>query len=162
MLVRAFLKATQYEIDEAENGALAVNKFTSGQYDVVLMDMYHAGRRWLRGHRRHPQMGTRGGLERTPIVALTAAAMAGDRERSLDAGCDFHVTKPVSKAVLLELLDSLVKGRHEEAQSSTPYDVAAELDDPALFAEVSQLFLTRWTASSSPSMRRLRIPISRN
>jgi HPt (histidine-containing phosphotransfer) domain-containing protein len=44
--------------------------------------------------------------------------------------------------VLLELLDSLVKGRHEEAQSSTPYDVAAELDDPALFAEVSQLFLT--------------------
>jgi HPt (histidine-containing phosphotransfer) domain-containing protein len=39
------------------------------------------------------------------------------------------------------LLDSLVKGRPEEAQSSTPYDVAAELDDPALFAEVSQLFL---------------------
>jgi two-component system sensor histidine kinase/response regulator len=142
MLVRAFLKATQYEIEEAENGALAVNKFTSSKYDVVLMDMFMpvvdgyeataAIRTWEREN----------GVERTPIIALTAAAMAGDRERSLDAGCDFHVTKPVSKAVLLELLDSLVKGRHEEAQSSTPYDVAAELDDPALFAEVSQLFLT--------------------
>jgi CheY-like chemotaxis protein len=79
---------------------------------------------------------------RTPIVALTAAAMAGDRERSLDAGCDLHVTKPVSKAVLLELLDSLVKGRAGEAPVSRPYDVAAELDDPELFAEVAQLFLS--------------------
>jgi CheY-like chemotaxis protein/HPt (histidine-containing phosphotransfer) domain-containing protein len=141
MLVKAFLKATNYEIDEAENGALAVNKFTSGKYDVVLMDMYMpvvdgyeattAIRKWERESNR----------ERTPVVALTAAAMAGDRERSLDAGCDFHVTKPVSKAVLLELLDSLVRGRPEEAQSSTPYDIAAELDDPALFAEVSELFL---------------------
>ncbi len=141
MLVKAFLKATNYEIDEAENGALAVNKFTSGQYDVVLMDMYMpvvdgyeataAIRKWER----------EGNLERTPVVALTAAAMAGDRERSLDAGCDFHVTKPVSKAVLLELLDSLVRGRTDQAHSSAPYDIAAELDDPALFAEVAELFL---------------------
>ena len=141
MLVKAFLKATNYEIDEAENGALAVNKFTSGKYDVVLMDMYMpvvdgyeataAIRKWER----------EGNLERTPVVALTAAAMAGDRERSLDAGCDFHVTKPVSKAVLLELLDSLVRGRTDQAHSSAPYDIAAELDDPALFAEVAELFL---------------------
>jgi len=77
----------------------------------------------------------------TPVIALTAAAMSGDMERSLDAGCDFHVTKPVSKSVLINLLESLLKGRPEEAPASKPYDVAAELSDPELFAEVSQLFL---------------------
>ncbi len=142
MLVKAFLKATHYEIEEAENGALAVNKFTSGQYDVVLMDMYMpvvdgyqataAIRQWERDN----------DASRTPIVALTAAAMAGDREKSLDAGCDFHLTKPISKAVLLELLDSLIKGHADEASAPQPYYVAADLDDPALFAEVAQLFLS--------------------
>jgi signal transduction histidine kinase/DNA-binding response OmpR family regulator len=141
MLVKAFLKGTHYEIDEAENGALAVKKFTSRKYDVVLMDMFMpvvdgyeataAIRNWERENH----------APRTPIVALTAAAMAGDRQHSLDAGCDFHVTKPVSKATLLELLDSLIKGRSEPVVPAASYDVAAELDDPALFAEVAQLFL---------------------
>jgi len=141
MLVRAFFKGTQFEIDEAENGALAVNKFTSCKYDIVLMDMYMpvvdgyeataAIRKWERENK----------AARTPIIALTAAAMSGDMQRSLDAGCDFHVTKPVSKSVLLNLIESLLKGRADEASVSKPYDVAAELGDPELFAEVAQLFL---------------------
>ena len=150
MLVKAFLKGTQFEIDEAENGALAVKKFTSQKYDVVLMDMYMpvvdgyeataAIRKWERENK----------AARTPVIALTAAAMSGDMQRSLDAGCDFHVTKPVSKSVLLNLLESLLKSGADEAPVSKPYDVAAELDDPALFAEVAQLFLDemdRLTAS---------------
>jgi two-component system, sensor histidine kinase and response regulator len=141
MLVKAFLKGTQFEIEDAENGAVAVNKFTSRKYDIVLMDMYMpvvdgyeataAIRKWERENN----------AARTPVIALTAAAMSGDMERSLDAGCDFHVTKPVSKSVLLNLLESLTKGRADEAPVSKPYDVAAELGDPELFAEVSQLFL---------------------
>ncbi len=141
MLVRAFFKGTQSEIDEAENGALAVKKFTSRKYDIVLMDMYMpvvdgyeataAIRKWERENK----------AARTPIIALTAAAMSGDMQRSLDAGCDFHVTKPVSKSVLLNLIESLLKGGADEASGSKPYDVAAELGDPELFAEVAQLFL---------------------
>ena len=141
MLVKAYLKGTQFEIDEAENGALAVNKFTSGKYDLVLMDMYMpvadgyeataAIRKWEREHN----------APRTPVIALTAAAMSGDMQRSLDAGCDIHVTKPVSKSTLLNLIDGLLKGKGEDAAISRPYDVAADLGDPALMAEVSQLFL---------------------
>jgi signal transduction histidine kinase/CheY-like chemotaxis protein len=141
MLVRAFLKGSQFEIDDAENGAIAVNKFTSHEYDIVLMDMYMplvdgyeataAIRKWEAESDR----------PRTPIIALTAAAMSGDREKSLDAGCDFHVTKPVSKAVLLDLLNSLMEGRSDSAPAAKPYDAAAEIGDPALFAEVAQLFL---------------------
>jgi signal transduction histidine kinase/DNA-binding response OmpR family regulator len=141
MLVKAYLKGNQFEIDEAENGAVAVSKFTSRKYDLVLMDMYMpvvdgyeattAIRRWE----------TENQAQRTPVIALTAAAMSGDMERSLHAGCDYHVTKPVSKAVLLNLLESLLAGRTDQVPASKPYDVAAELGDPELFAEVSQLFL---------------------
>ena len=45
------------------------------------------------------------GRQRTPVVALTASAMAEDVQRALDAGCDAHVAKPVRKAVLLETVD---------------------------------------------------------
>ena len=139
--MKAFLKGNQFEIDEAENGALAVNKFTSRKYDIVLMDMYMpvvdgyeataAIRKWERENK----------AARTPIIALTAAAMSGDMERSLDAGCDFHVTKPVSKSVLAQPDRVATEGRADEASASKPYDVAAELGDPELFAEVAQLFL---------------------
>ena len=102
-------------------------------------------------------------VARTPVVALTAAAMAGDRERSLDAGCDFHVTKPVSKAVLLELLDSLVRGHAEEAQSSTPYDIAAELDDHTVrrgfrlfLKEMDRLILSIDAASAQSDFKKLK------
>ncbi len=118
MLVKAYLKATPFEIDEAENGAIAVNKFTSRKYDLVLMDMYMpvadgyeataAIRKWEREN----------SAVRTPVIALTAAAMSGDMQRSLDAGCDIHVTKPVSKAVLLNLIESL--GVVVAAPKSTP------------------------------------------
>jgi HPt (histidine-containing phosphotransfer) domain-containing protein len=78
---------------------------------------------------------------RTPVIALTAAAMSGDKEKSLDAGCDFHVAKPVSKSVLLGLIESLLEGRTAEAPKSSAYDPSAELSDPSLFAEVAPLFL---------------------
>ncbi len=142
MLVKAYLKATRYEIDEAENGALAVNKFTTSKYDVVLMDMFMPVVDGYEATAAIRVWEKESGSPRTPIVALTAAAMAGDRERSLDAGCDFHVTKPVSKSVLLELLDSLMQGRPDNAAAPSQYDAVADLDDPALFAEVAQLFLT--------------------
>jgi len=50
---------------------------------------------------------------KTPIIALTAHAMASDRKRCLDAGCDEFATKPVQKAVLLNLIRSYIEGRNQ-------------------------------------------------
>jgi PAS domain S-box-containing protein len=105
MLITAFLKNTPYRIDEVENGALAVEHFIAHNYDLVLMDIQmpvmdgHAATRairdWERDNHRAP----------TPIVALSAAANSESFISSRDAGCDEHVTKPIRKATLLEVID---------------------------------------------------------
>jgi CheY-like chemotaxis protein len=104
LLIESYLKRTQYQIDVAENGQIAVEKFKSGRYDLVLMDMqmpimngYTATqmiRRWERDK----------GLKSTPIVALTAHALKEEWQKSIDAGCTAHITKPIKKATLLEAI----------------------------------------------------------
>jgi CheY-like chemotaxis protein len=172
MLVKAYLKGAPFEIDIAENGAVAISKFKSQAYDLVLMDMYMpivngyeavaAIRRWEKEQN----------ASRTPIIALTAAALSGDLQRSLDAGCDFHLTKPVSKATLLDLMLAVLQERavqrehaHEGNGQSDQAEIAekphasveasprsptaadsrgglSELTDPAVVAEISDLFVT--------------------
>ncbi len=104
MLITAFLKKTPYIIDEVENGALAVEHFIAGKYDLVLMDIQmpvmdgHAAARAIRNWERDNQ------LAPTPIIALSAAALSESFISSRAAGCDEHVTKPIRKAALLEVL----------------------------------------------------------
>jgi CheY-like chemotaxis protein len=105
MLITAFLKKMPYCIDEVENGALAVEHFKARKYDLVLMDIQmpvmdgHAATRairdWERDNQRTP----------TPIIALSAAALSESFISSRAAGCDEHVTKPIRKAALLEVID---------------------------------------------------------
>jgi CheY-like chemotaxis protein len=51
--------------------------------------------------------------ERIPIIALTAHAMADDRAKCIEAGCDDYISKPINKAELLEKCASLIRARHE-------------------------------------------------
>jgi PAS domain S-box-containing protein len=100
-VVALFLKETTYQLDMAENGAVGLQKFQAGIYDLVLMDMQMpimdglqataAIRQWEREQQRTP----------TPIVALTANAFQEEVEKSLVAGCTAHVTKPIKKKTLL-------------------------------------------------------------
>jgi len=104
MLIRAYLKRTPHRLDTAENGAIAVERFQNGYYDLVFMDVqmpimdgYTATRLirdWERAEGRSP----------TPIIALTANALKEDEQRSLDAGCVGHLTKPIRKGMFLAAL----------------------------------------------------------
>jgi CheY-like chemotaxis protein len=104
-LVQAYLKSTPYQVDIAENGEVGVHKFTTGKYDLVLMDLQmpvmdgytatKAIREWESGQATKP----------TPIIALSASALVEAVQRSLEAGCTDHVTKPVKKSLLLEIID---------------------------------------------------------
>jgi signal transduction histidine kinase/DNA-binding response OmpR family regulator len=110
LLVRSYLKQTDHQLDVVEQGALALERFKSGQYDVILMDMQmpvmdgyaatRAIRRWEQDHDLPP----------TPVIALTALALKEEGAKIFEAGCDTHITKPVKKATLLEVLQAH-KGR---------------------------------------------------
>ena len=92
-----------YEVGIAVEGLLGVEMAATGDYDLVLMDMGLPdidGWEATRQIRAHPEVGT------IPIIALTAHAMAGDREKALEAGCDDYDTKPIELPRLLGKIES--------------------------------------------------------
>jgi signal transduction histidine kinase len=109
LLFQTFIKKTGCLIDVAHNGLEAVERFKSGFYDLVVMDIqmpvmdgYVATktiRDWEVENRR----------SRTPIVALTAYVMEEEVEKAFSVGCDQHLTKPIKKSVLIKLLHGYSK-----------------------------------------------------
>ena len=92
-LIRFLLEQCDHDIDEAHNGEEAIATLKTKVYDLILMDV---------------QMPVLDGLEatrrikaeyNTPIVALTAKSMTGDREAILQAGCDGYIQKPIDPAL---------------------------------------------------------------
>lgn len=104
LLIQLFLKKTPFILDVAENGKIAVEKFVSGNFDLVLMDLqmpvmdgYTATgviRKWEKEQ----------GIEATPIIALTAHATREEAQKSIKAGCNAHLTKPIKKPKLLDAI----------------------------------------------------------
>ena len=109
ILVQAFLKDTPYQIDVAENGEIAVRKFISEAYDLVLMDMQMPVMDGYSATKAVREWETEQGVKSTPIIALTAYAQTEDTQKSLDAGCNAHITKPIKKATLLEAIDEYTR-----------------------------------------------------
>jgi PAS domain S-box-containing protein len=105
ILIETFLKKTPYTLDTAENGKIAVEKFKNDKYNLVLMDIemqimdgYKATkeiRKWEAENQAKP----------TPIIALTAHTLEEHRQKSLDAGCSDHLSKPIKKADLLKAIE---------------------------------------------------------
>ncbi|MAS35315.1 MAG: two-component system response regulator [Anaerolineaceae bacterium] len=94
MLVQRVLLASDYEFEflEADNAHAGIEMATSSVPDIILMDISMPDMDGLTATakiRDLPQ------LSHVPIVALTANAMQGDKERTLDAGCDGYIRKPV-------------------------------------------------------------------
>jgi two-component system, sensor histidine kinase and response regulator len=107
LLIKAFLKKTAHRLTLAANGHEGLQKFKAAPFDLVLMDMhmplmdgYTATREIRRWEANHHQ-------RRTPVIALTANAMREDEQASLEAGCDRHLTKPLTRQRLLETLATI-------------------------------------------------------
>jgi two-component system sensor histidine kinase/response regulator len=89
------------EVDLAQNGSEGLRCVQQGQYGLVLMDLQMPVMDGFEAARRIRALP---GYERLPILAMTANAMAGDRERSLAAGMNDHVTKPIDPDALFDAL----------------------------------------------------------
>jgi len=98
----AYLEDTPYLIDIAETGVIACAKFRIGEYDLVLMDRQMPAMDGLTATRTIRAWEHANGRPPTPIIALTASALKGDREMCLAAGCTAFLTKPIRQEVLLQ------------------------------------------------------------
>jgi len=87
----------------AADGAEAIVKWKEGQVDLILMDVQMPAMDGLDATRRI-RLSERVGGGHVPIVAMTAHAMSGDRDRCLEAGMDDYVSKPVNRAALEQAL----------------------------------------------------------
>jgi two-component system cell cycle response regulator DivK len=92
LLVRRVLEAEGYAVLEAESGAKALELLEQEIPALILMDI-HLGE--IDGYTLTEQLRQRDDLQAVPIVALTAFALEGDRERALEAGCDGYIQKPI-------------------------------------------------------------------
>lgn len=117
-LAAMLLKNAGHLVDIAENGAAAVAAVEASEYDVVVMDV---------------QMPVLDGIEAAdrirnlpppknavPIIAVTAHAMAGARERYLAAGMDGYLSKPLDPAALLRVLDEVGRAPQENQAEDRP------------------------------------------
>jgi len=119
LIVKAFLQSTPFIIDEAENGERVVAKVKVHKFDLILMDIQmpildgfaatRQIREWEKSH----------GLRAVPIIALTASALDEDVQRSREAGCNLHVSKPIKKKTLMTAIAKLTQNGEQPPAFST-------------------------------------------
>src|SRR5271168_1334249 len=118
MLITAYLKKTRYVLDQVEDGQAALDRFMTRAYDVVLMDIQMPVLDGFGAVRKIRLWETANQHRRTPIIALTASALESDVQRSREAGCDLHVSKPVKKSTLLRAISQVIaKAEHNENEN---------------------------------------------
>lgn len=102
LLFAAFMKDTPHQVVIAENGKAGVEKYATGSYDLVFMDMEMPVMDGYEATRVIRKQESEMNKKPVPIIALTAHALKGKEQESFAAGCTNHMTKPFKKAELLE------------------------------------------------------------
>jgi two-component system sensor histidine kinase/response regulator len=121
LLAATLLRRWGHEVTVAVDGERAVSLHAARQFDMVLMDVHMPGMSGLDATRRMREHERRHGRARTPIVALTASAMEGDRRRCLDAGMDDYLSKPLRAGQLLHALERHLSISQMASRRSTAY-----------------------------------------
>jgi two-component system cell cycle response regulator DivK len=106
LLVRRILSVEGYTVAEAENAKAALEFVQTQTPDLILMDINMPD---MDGYTLTAQMKTMPDLFDIPIIALTANVMRGDRERTLAAGCDGYIQKPVDVDALPEQISRFLR-----------------------------------------------------
>lgn len=104
-VIKIFLKDL-FEIDEVSSGEAAIDIVTSKNFDMILMDISLKG---MSGIDTTKKIRKTPGYENVPIIALTAYAMVGDREKFINGGCSHYLSKPFDKEGLTKVVKNALK-----------------------------------------------------
>jgi two-component system cell cycle response regulator DivK len=107
ILIKRVLEASGYIVDEAPDGLTGIQIALRNHPDLVLMDINLPD---IDGYEVTARLRQMEGFEKIPIVALTANVLDGDRERSLDSGCDGYIPKPVNVDELPDQIAAFLNG----------------------------------------------------
>jgi CheY-like chemotaxis protein len=110
---RAILSAAGYDVEMVENGLQALERARENRPSIVLLDMMMPV---MDGYEAAGRIAADPDLDDVPIIALTARAMKGDLEKTIEAGCDDYVAKPVSRKVLLDKVEEWIARPVEETR----------------------------------------------
>ncbi|WP_447969397.1 response regulator [Nitrospira sp. M1] len=162
-LARLRLQGWGHRVDVVRNGKEAIEAVHQIPYDLILMDCqmpemdgYEATaeiRRWEASQRKHLSIHEiREGRTRMPIIAMTANAMAGDRETCLDAGMDDYLAKPIKSEQLAEVLVKwLPVSMANESEDTTSESRASDATNDDTIPSIDQSMLKEWRTLGEPS-----------
>ena len=113
------LKKMGYQAEFVENGRQAVRAITDGIFDVVFMDVHMPEMDGYEATRKIRKFEEKtGDQKKLHIIALTAHAMKGDREKCLEAGMDDYLTKPIQLPALVKALKAMRKDEDQVGSSA--------------------------------------------
>lgn len=139
MMLRQLLLRLGCIVRVARGGAQAVAQWEQGGVDMVLMDVQMPGMSGLQATQMIREAESKRRLKHTPIIAVTANAMPGDRQACLASGMDGYTPKPVSPQALMQemdrVLELLASGQVPAVVPSTPPATGAEVKRPAATPE---------------------------
>jgi CheY-like chemotaxis protein len=110
-LIKMTLRAKDYTLLEATDGAQALDVAVREQPDLIIMDIQLPKVSGLEVARRLRGIPS---FSRVPIIAITAYAMKGDKEKAIDAGCDAYLSKPINTRELPQVIAQMLSKRQGE------------------------------------------------
>jgi CheY-like chemotaxis protein len=125
--VATILRKNGYDVDLAGNGREALAALEGGRYDLVLMDIQMPELDGISAARLIRQQARWNSL---PIVAMTAHALNGDREKCLEAGMNGYLSKPVAPPNLIDTVREFIKGKAAPRKPAAPAANVLELPSP--------------------------------
>jgi PAS domain S-box-containing protein len=141
LLVQVYLRGSPHLLTLAEDGKAAVDLFSREDFDLVLMDIQMPVMDGLTATRAIRAIERDRGAGSIPIIALTANARQQDVEMSHNAGCNCHITKPISKPKLLAVIEEYGAQRKPGEKAATPLLAAIVIKMPPGLEEIGPEYL---------------------
>ena len=136
MLVRAILEAEGYTIVDAEDGLAGIEAAIREQPDLILLDINLPG---VDGYEVASILKSFPNIAPVPVIALTAYAMEGDRQRTLVAGCEGYIQKPIDVDEFPRQVAEFIRGKREHVEEREQGMYLRELNQRLVYRLVNQV-----------------------